>query len=63
MAKPFRNKPVKYFLDDPSRYRIVVKLCNRNSLNVNEVDISTSLNISQLAEKYPESVKVVKGGL
>jgi hypothetical protein len=61
MSRPFRNKPVHYFLQDSSRYRIVLKLCNRNSLNISDLEISSSLSISQLAEKYPESLKVVKG--
>jgi len=56
MARLFKNKPVAYFLQDPTRYRIVIKLCNRNSLITNDIDISTSLSISQLAEKYPGSV-------
>ncbi|MBN1186879.1 MAG: hypothetical protein JXB49_31675 [Bacteroidales bacterium] len=61
MSRPFRNKPVYHFLEDFSRCSIALKLCNRNSLNINDIDISRSLSINQLAEKYPKSVKVVKG--
>lgn len=63
MSRPFRNKPVAHFLEDPSRLRIVLKLCTRNSLNINDIDMSMSLSISNLAEMFPESVKVAKGGI
>lgn len=33
----------------------------RNSLINKEVNITTSLTISELANLYPESIKVVKG--
>jgi hypothetical protein len=62
MAKPF-GKAMSHFLDDPSRYNIVIKLCLRNTLNINDNDIPSSLSISELASLFPESIVVVKGGL
>lgn len=61
MARPFK-KEIKHFLEDKSRNEIVQLLCMRKSLNINDVEISTTLTISELAKLYPESIKVVKGG-
>lgn len=38
MARPFKNKPVAYILQDPTKCSIALKLCNRNTLNINFVN-------------------------
>ena len=40
---------------------MVQLLCKRNSLNINDSEISRSLTISDLAKLYPESVQVSRG--
>ncbi len=62
MIKPF-GKQIIHFLEDPTRREIVILLCKRNSLIYNDNDISLSLTLSDLAKLYPESIKVVKGGI
>jgi AraC-like DNA-binding protein len=66
MTKLFPDKNIKHFLEDVGRRKIVEINCKRNqkkdnSLIINDVEISTSLNISQLAIIYPESIKIVRG--
>jgi len=61
MAKPF-NANIGDFLRDPKRFEIVYKLCIRKSLTISDMNIPTSLSISQLAIIFPESIRVVKGG-
>ncbi|MBS8122118.1 KilA-N domain-containing protein [Candidatus Vampirococcus lugosii] len=64
MVKPF-GKNIGHFLDDPTRREITYKYCTRNSksLSINDIDIPMSLNFSNLAKMFPESVNVVRGGL
>jgi hypothetical protein len=62
MAKPF-NVNIGDFLRDPKRFEMIYKLCVRNSLTISDMNIPTSLNISQLAIIFPESIRVVKGGV
>jgi len=62
MAKPF-NANIGDFLRDPKRFEMVYKLCVRKSLTISEMNIPTSLSISQLAIIFPESIKVIKGGV
>lgn len=62
MAKPF-NKNIAHFLEDKTRQEIVLIYCKRNSLNMSDVEISTSLSISELSVLFPESIKVIRGGL
>lgn len=62
MAKPF-GKNVSRFLDDPDRREAVYLYCERNSLKYSEIEPTASLSISELAKLFPESIRVVKGGL
>ena len=62
MAKPFKGKSVGHFLGDDNRRIIVEKICLRNSLTISDIDIPTSLSISNLANVFPESIIISKGG-
>jgi hypothetical protein len=62
MAKPF-NKQITHFLEDPNRYKYVIRICQRNSLIMSDNDIPLSLSISELAKLFSETIIVVKGGI
>lgn len=58
------NKEITGFLRDKNRSEIVIKLCIRNSSNtliINDRKIYGSLNFSELAKMYPESIIINKG--
>lgn len=62
MAKPF-GVNISKFTKDPRRCDIVRLLCERNSLKINDIPTGISLSISELAELYPNFIKVSKGGI
>lgn len=60
MAKPF-GKKVNHFFEDESRRDVLLMICRRNSLNINEGEISPSEKTEEWANIFPESIRVVKG--